>query len=199
MDERSEAFKKEIKRKAFHFLSLLYTLAYFIFGRSIALKILIPVLAFEGLIEIARFSFPELNQKLIQAFGEIHREEETRKITGIFWTLLGSIVTFWLYRERLVVFTAMGYLIFSDVASALIGVRFGRHRTIAGRSLEGSLAFFAVSLIVGLFFLPPLIALEGTVFVSVVELLPLPGNDNFWVPVLSGFFLSLLMGRPIII
>ena len=191
MDETAVRFKKELKRKSFHLLSSLYLLAYIILGRSPALKILVPILAIEGLIEISRFIFPGMNQKLVDLFGGIHREDETRKISGIFWTLAGSIVTFWLIPNQRIVWIAMCYLISVDTLSALIGTRFGKHRLKSGKSLEGSATFLLVSFLSGLCFVAPLPAVLGALFATVVEAVPVPGNDNFWIPVLSGLFLSL--------
>lgn len=187
--DKSLLLKREIKRKAFHFLALLYTLSYALLGRETTLKILIPLLIVEGSIEMSRFWAPGLNERLLKAFGGIHREGETRKISGIFWTLLGSIVTFWFFSKP-VAFAAMGFLIFGDTASALAGILWGRHAIFKGKTFEGSAAFFVVSACLGGIFLPLKAALAGALFSAVIEALPLPGNDNFWVPVLSGIFLT---------
>jgi len=184
--------RKELKRKVFHFLSLIYALGYFFLDRTVILRVLSVLLVIEAVVEFGRFFAPKLNSKLVGMFGGIHRGEELLKPSGIFWTLLGSLTTMGLFRDRTVVLCAMGYLIFGDAAAALVGVQFGRHK-LRGKSLEGSAAFFVVSLIVGGFFLDPLTAVVAAVFVTFVEALPLPYNDNFWVPVLSALFLTVIL------
>lgn len=78
---------REIKRKIFHFLSLVYALTYHFLGREETLKILVPILILEGIIEFGRLYFPAVNLKIIGLFGGIHREEETRRAFGLFLKL----------------------------------------------------------------------------------------------------------------
>ena len=186
---RNNVIQNEIKRKAFHFLSLVYALGYFFLERHLILMILSAILVIESVVEFGRFFAPKLNMKIVGFFGGIHRQEELLKPTGIFWTLLGSLVTMGLFQDRNVVLCAMGYLIFSDAAAALIGVRYGRHK-FGKISLEGSAACFFVSVVVGLFFLELPMALLAAVFVTIVEAVPLPYNDNLWIPLLSAVFLT---------
>jgi dolichol kinase len=188
----SETLKKELKRKAFHFLSLLYAAGYFFLERGLILKILTAVLVLESFIEFGRFLFPGLNGRIVGLFGGIHREEEIHKATGIFWTLSGSLLTMAIFQDRRVVLCSMGYLIFADAAAALIGVKFGSHRFLKNKSVEGSLAFFFTSLAVGLFFMSPPSALLGAAVATLIELLPLSYNDNFWIPVISASFLTII-------
>ena len=185
------AMAREVKRKLFHYLSLVYAAGYVVMGLSV-LKILIPVLLIEASVEFGRFLFPEANRKLMGLFGGIHREEESHRASGIFWTLLGSTLTVALFRDRAVVLCSMGYLVFGDSAAALAGVKWGRRQILPGKSVEGSAAFFIASLAVGLYFFPPPAALAGALLATCVEMLPLPWNDNFWVPLVSAVFLSLL-------
>ena len=180
---------KEIKRKLFHFLSAVYASGFYFLGREAVLKILVPILAVEGMIEAVRLFSPSVNAKLMFLFGGIHREDEMHRFSGIFWTLAGSVLTILLFKDRNVVLCSMGYLIFSDAAAALVGVPFGRHKYL-GKSLEGSAACFTASLLVGLAFLNPPLALLTAMLVTVVEFLPLPWNDNLWIPTLSGCFLT---------
>jgi len=186
-----EALKKEIKRKVFHFFSILYTLGYIYFDRFFLLKLLTGLWLLEGTVELGRFFFPSYNEKIMGLFGGIHREEETRKFSGIFWTLLGSLLTMWLFKNRSVVLCSMGYLILGDAAAALVGVQFGKTILLKGKSLEGSLAFMVASFTVGIFFFPFWLSLLGAVCATLIELSPLPFNDNLWVPVLSAWILSL--------
>ena len=187
-----DPFKNELKRKVFHFFSLIYAAGYFLLERGSILRVLTIILALESSIEFGRFLFPRLNEKMVALFGGIHRQEELHRPTGIFWTLLGSLLTMALFHDREAVLCSMGYLIFSDAAAALVGVRFGRHRFLMNKSVEGSIAFFSVSLAVGLFFLDFPVALAGAVFATLVELTPFPWNDNLWIPLVSASFLSVI-------
>ncbi len=75
-----------------------------------------------------------------------------------------------------------------DSVSTLAGLRYGRHRLPNGKSLEGTVAAFALTTPVLLLFLSPVAAI-ATAFVAAVAELVLPVNDNLAVP----FLLALLV------
>jgi len=63
----------------------------------------------------------------------------------------------------------------------LIGVNYGRIKLFKGKTLEGSLAFLAIDLLVGLLILilpkisiEPFVLLSGAFAATLMELLPLP-------------------------
>jgi len=184
--------KIELKRKAFHSLALLYALGYAVLDRTVILRVLSAILLAVTVLEIARLLFPALNRRFVSLFGGIHRPEEFNRFSGIFWTLAGTLLTMFLFRDPRVVYCAMGYLVFGDAAAALAGVRFGRIKMGKNKTVEGCSAFFWTCLAVGFFFLTPEQAAAGALFAALVEVLPLPFNDNFWLPLLSGLFLTLL-------
>ncbi len=64
-----------------------------------------------------------------------------------------------------------------------------------GKTWEGSLAGLFFAFLAGMFFLPtqPLVALAGAAIAMVVEVLPLPINDNVLIPVITGAALTLLV------
>ena len=184
----------ELKRKAFHLLSLAYPIAYLFLERRTFLIFLSIILALIAALEFMRLRFPHINKKLVGLLGNIHRSQEMTCASGIFWTALGTLVTVILFTNKAVVLCTLGYLIFSDTASALAGTWYGRHKYL-NKSLEGSAAFLGTSLAIGLFFFSPAIALAGAMFSTLVESLPLPFNDNFWIPPLSACFLSIITGN----
>lgn len=63
-----------------------------------------------------------------------------------------------------------------------------------GKTIEGSLAGFFFAFLAGTFFVSPQLALVGAAIAMTIEVLPLPINDNVSVPILTGAFLTLLMG-----
>jgi dolichol kinase len=183
----------EIKRKSFHLLILLYILAYWLLPRPVLLwgfgLLILVVIAGE----LVRLRVPSFNEALLKYLGGIHREEETKALSGLPWTLSGSFLTILLFPDRTVVMVSFFYLAFGDALAALFGRRFGRHRLMGGKSLEGSTACFAVCLLVGLLFMKPPLALLGALIATVIELIPWPLNDNFWMPLFSASALTLLL------
>lgn len=86
----------------------------------------------------------------------------------------------------------------SDPLAGLVGERFGKHYfTILGnkKSLEGSLAFFASSLIIMFLFIPTFgysLILIPTVL-TLVEFLLIYGLDNLALPIVAGYLFQFLI------
>jgi dolichol kinase len=79
-----------------------------------------------------------------------------------------------------------------DAAAALVGKRFGRHRTSSGKSWEGFAAGLGVNVAVALAIstlaptLPLVAALAGAFAAALLELLDLPADDNLRVTLGGG-------------
>jgi dolichol kinase len=87
------------------------------------------------------------------------------------------------------------YLAFGDAVAALAGKAFGRHPLpfVSSKTWEGSIACFFTCALVGWGLeLGPWRLLAGAFAASVIEAVPIPGNDNFWLPLGSGFALWLI-------
>jgi dolichol kinase len=183
----------EIKRKSFHLLILLYILAYWALPRTFVLEVFGALILAVITAELVRLRVPVFNRWLLTCLGGIHREEETKGLSGLPWTLSGSFLTMLLFPDRAVVMISFFYLAFGDALAALVGRRFGRHRLVAGKTLEGSMACFVVCLAVGLVFLKLPVAVLGALAATVIEIVPWPLNDNFWMPLFSASALTLLL------
>jgi phytol kinase len=108
--------------------------------------------------------------------------------------------------EAAIVFPAMLVISLADSAAALVGTAYGRHPfSIFGskKSIEGSLAFWAVAMAVLALSVPEgarnsagMLALAGVAgALAVAEALAGRGSDNFVVPVLG----ALLIGRFLLV
>ena len=69
-----------------------------------------------------------------------------------------------------------------DSISAIVGIRFGKHRIRNGKSFEGFLAGFLATAIFLLVFLSPLFAITIALFTGIIELLS-PVDDNLVLPI----------------
>ena len=96
----SPDLRREILRKAFHFLSLIYLAAYFVLGQGLALAAIGAWIALEAWIEALRLNRPAVNEALMRFFGGIHRESEARKVSGVLWTSLGCWLTIAAFGAR---------------------------------------------------------------------------------------------------
>lgn len=191
----TEDYKRELRRKLFHGLSLVYLAGYYVLGKTLFLKVIGAFILLEGAVEIARLQTPALNMYLMRYFGGIHRSQEAHRVSGVFWTSLGCALTVVFFGERSDWVTAgLLYLALGDAMAALAGKAFGRITFKLGgrtKSVEGSLACFTVCLAAGWAAgLPPLAIVVGASVATIVELLPVPLDDNLWIPLTSVYALS---------
>jgi diacylglycerol kinase (CTP) len=186
----------ELKRKAFHMFTLLYAALFVWGGRERSLLALGSAFLVVALVEAFRLRHAAFNDRLLGLFGGIHREKESRRPSGILWTLGGAFLTIWLVPHPDVVLTSLWYLAVGDAAAALVGKKWGRIR-IGDKSLEGSVACFLSCWAAGAAFLdapggnlPE--AAVGAFTAALLEALPLPIDDNLWIPLVSGLVLTFL-------
>ena len=184
----------EIKRKLMHFFTLIYPIAYNVLPLNVSLGISGGLVIADIIVESFRFVFPSFNKFTLRLFDGYYRDAETKHISTLIWTFSGSFLTMYLVSDRNIVTASLLYLVFGDSLACLFGMRFGRIKTFGLKTLEGSLACFAVCFLCGIFFLPWQLALLGALIATIVELLPLPMSDNFWVPVVSCLALNFLKG-----
>jgi dolichol kinase len=185
-------------RKLFHLCGGLGLLSlYFIFGRKTALG-LYGVLAVLFLaFEVARLAIPALNRFLYSQFTSFLRENEEHRLTGTVPYILGVGLSLWAFSTP-AASAAVCFLAFGDVAATTVGQRFGKTK-IGGKSVEGTAAFVAAALLPAFFLslagtgMPPWVMISGALVAAGVELMPLPVNDNFTIPVLAGAAMELAL------
>jgi dolichol kinase len=138
---------------------------------------------------ILEFEFIRLDLKvnIPDPFG-IMRKQEKRTATGMLFFVLAIIVVFSVFDFKIAL-TAILMTTFGDLASALMGIRYGRHKLKSGKSLEGFAAGFVTNLLIGAVFLWefPMIVIGMAFVASIVELVTYKLDDNLTVPVFAGF------------
>ena len=147
--------------------------------------------------EIARFVSPEVNRWMVSHIGVILKKGTGFRLTGTTYLLLSSLAVFLLF-EKYVVITSLLFLSIGDLMAAVIGEKYGR-RLVFNKSLEGSFACLASCLLIGMLMsrISPSMALEvamvGAVSATIIELLPIPIDDNLTIPLLSAGIMTLAM------
>ena len=189
---------RELQRKSFHMLSLVYLAAYKVLGFPAVLQ---PMLAWSAVVvavETWRLRSRSLNDLLTSFFGGLARDDERDKFSGILHTTLGVLVVFLINgRHPAVVAAAIYCVAFGDAAAALVGKSWGRHPFMAGKSWEGTLACFAGCLMsCRLTGFSWGCAAAAAFVATTAEALPTTRwyNDNFWMPVVTGGALALCAG-----
>jgi len=145
--------------------------------------------------EIVRFAFPRVNRWTVSHLGVILKKEEGFRPTGTTYLLLASLAVFLLF-DKYVAVTSLLFLSIGDLMASVIGEKYGR-QVVFNKSLEGSLGCLATCLLIGILMtrisptmvLP--VAIVGAVSATIVELLPIPIDDNLTIPLFSAGIMTL--------
>jgi dolichol kinase len=161
-------------------------------GRAWIVGVAAVVAAAGWTMEAARRRSPAANVLLMRLFAPVAHPHERHRVNSSTWyvTALLALAIFGPLRAA-----EIGVLVLAlaDPAAGIVGRRFGRTRLLAGRSLEGSLAFFAVGAAAAFAWLSLLsalprpaaivLAVAGAAAGALAELASTRLDDNFTVPV----------------
>lgn len=153
--------------------------------------------------ETTRRLDPRINDLLMTLFGAVAHPHERDKVNSATWyaTALFILALFMPVAACAVAVVVLG---FGDPMAAIIGRRFGRHKLVQGRSLEGSAAFLvsaAVTAFAALtIFHPEIGSVEALALAGVgaftgmlAELFAKRVDDNFAIPLVSAVGAALVM------
>ncbi|MEZ4251204.1 MAG: hypothetical protein R3B99_23570 [Polyangiales bacterium] len=181
-------------RNVFHVGNALGVVALLVFLPS---PWLIPLAsAFFGLavfLETSRRVSARWNDVLMKLFGPVAHPYEHYRVNSASWYVGALFVLAWMQRP-MVAAVGVGVLGLADPAASIVGRRFGRHKLIHGRTLEGTTTFAIVGALVAaavlIGFGTPIVtalvvALVSGVAGALAELLSRRIDDNFSVPVLT--------------
>lgn len=197
IDRGTIDYKSELLRKSIHFFSLSIPIIYNFISKDQALSILIPITLFSVLIDFGRHFIPSLNKFIQNVFGFLMREHENdsskKNLNGASYVFIAATLTLWIF-PKIIFITAFTMLIICDIAAALIGRRYGKHKFLA-KSLEGTVAFFLFGILVVAFtpkidglFLEFIIGAIGGAVGAIIENVSYGwADDNLTIPISIGF------------
>jgi len=190
------------QRKLYHFLMGVFCFSMYAFflTRIQALWTLAVVGGAFVALDLMRLNSPKMNALTLKLFGRVMRREELRSVTGNSFYILG-LITIVAFFPRPIVLLSIAFLAIGDPIAAVVGTLYGRIKLVGKKSLEGALAnfvaswlaaYFIAALVMGLPMATVLaVAWVGAICSVAAELLPLPVDDNFTIPVFSAVFLTL--------
>ncbi|RLN02624.1 hypothetical protein BBJ28_00018623 [Nothophytophthora sp. Chile5] len=190
-----------------------------VFSRSAGAGVLLAfALVFLGVHELRKRS-DRVDAAYVATFRSILRQDEVNRtvLPGAFYFLLGSGTALALFPPRIARLAVL-HLAVGDPTAAFVGTLYGRHKLSAligdlggSKSLEGSAGCFAIAAVATFTALTlesafyfsgeahtatTAIALAGGLCAAAAELLDVAGwDDNLSLPLLSGVFLQLSVGR----
>ena len=148
--------------------------------------------------EASRLRVGPLNRLFMLVFAPILKQSEVSEISGATWFLIAAFFTFYFYGPE-VALPALLFVAVGDPAAALVGTHLPGPR-FRGKSPGGGVAFVAAALTAW-----AIVCLAGyggwswavaltAVVAAVVELAPIPVDDNLTVPLIGGGVMTLAMG-----
>jgi dolichol kinase len=194
--EATLSWKGELYRKGIHLTSLIMPAGFLILNTRAVLTCLMGCLLFFALFDILRF-FGNDNVKRFMGlnFGFLLRPRESKSFSGATTIILAGLLVYSFYDVK-VASASMVIIVIGDIFAALIGRRFGRIRVFS-KTIEGTLAFI-ITTAIAVQFIPGLgsrIAFIGCLVGAIIELLPLPIDDNITVPMVAGGFMQLVLAN----
>ena len=186
----------EIRRKAIHLSFILVPLIYLydVLPKRIIVRGLLAAVLVSLVFELVRLHDARVRLLISRFFRDLVRRHESKQLLGSTYLLIAAVLTIELFSKEVAV-AALGALVLGDTAAALVGKTIGRQR-ILGKTVEGSLACFVVSFVFawGVVGMPAWLAACGALTATLFELLPIPLDDNFRIPLSAGYVMKLLGG-----
>ena len=160
-----------------------------LFGRTVLLLIIAGI----GVILIGTDIFRMLTRYQLQ---QLFKKKEIKRFSSMTSFVVAVFIIFLVF-QGIIPYLALAYITIGDMFSKIIGIKFGKHRLLRDRTLEGSLGFLAGSFMAGwviftLLPVPTYVAIAGPLFATAVELFSMDLDDNFTVGIVTSGFLFAL-------
>jgi len=185
----------EYKRKLIHLFNLAIPFSYlYVFPEKwVFVKFLSILMVLFIIFDILRHKVAWVKSLFTLFINSMLRSHEQEgKLTGATWVMIGAVISIILFSKPVAII-ALIFMSLGDSAAGLIGQRYGKHK-IWNKSWEGFFGGLFVCIIIGMNYslLPMTISLSGAVAAMVMEILPIPLDDNFKIPLGSGAIMMML-------
>ena len=190
--------KSELARKTIHISNAIIPLSYlYLFKEKIDMIIILAFFViFCFIIEIFRERQNVVSKFFSKWLDFMMRDNEKKgRLTGATWVFVGALFTVLIVPSPYCIL-ALLFLAVGDTFAAIIGMRFPLIR-IGKKTLSGSVAGLIACIIVGFIIdltINPGLVFFGAIMAMVIEIIPLPIDDNLSIPLFSGssmYFASL--------
>lgn len=196
------SYTDELRRKLIHLFSLNISLVYIFIDKWTAFWLMFLITVITVSIDVLSKKVEPIQKFFYKYFGSILRKHERKKkkfrLNGASWLVISATLTILIF-PKLFACVALSVLIISDIASALVGRKWGRIPFFKKKTVEGSTAFFLTAAAVVLvyftvfhlnnyFLLWGLIAALITTFGEALSK-QIKVDDNLIVPIVFAGFL----------
>lgn len=179
--------KRELARKTIHLATVAVPIAAWWLPPPITVALLSIAVAIAVVVEWARFQVKWVRLQFLRRTRRMLRPHERLRPAGATYLAVSYLLAMLLLPLPIAV-VAMLYAGVGDTAAALVGKRWGRHRTTWGKSWEGAAAGAAVNVAIGLAApgVPAVAAAAGGIAAAALEFLPSRIDDNLRVTLGGG-------------
>lgn len=143
------------------------------------------------LLDALRFLIPALNRTFFRVLRPFASPREAEGLASSTWFMMGAFLAASVFPWRVAV-PALLVLALADPTASYVGRRWGRLPFGTG-TVEGSLVFLSVSLIILIAAAGPWVGSGVAVLVTLGERIPWSLDDNLTIPLLTGAFLWSLL------
>ncbi len=143
--------------------------------------------------DIVRLKFRPAGKLFMLVFGKLIREYEKSRLTGA-TVLAGSAFLVTLIFPEEIAILVLFFTTLSDGVATIAGQMFGKRRLYGQKTLEGTLSFLVVSVIIALLYhgIPLNQRILAAFFATIIELYGSRWDDNITIPFGTGLFLEIL-------
>jgi len=188
---------EEIKRKIIHLSNSVIPLSYYFFveDRVMMIWILLSITIFFVAVDYFRFRIGWIQKWFRIFFSSMLRKHELeRNLTGATWAFIGATISVFLFEKDIAVL-ALLFMSVGDTVAALIGQQYGKIK-IGEKTIEGFAGGLVSCIFISIFF--PSVTwinrIAGSLIASLIELSPIPVDDNLMIPLISGGMMTLFRG-----
>ncbi|MCX6806661.1 MAG: glycerol-3-phosphate acyltransferase [Candidatus Berkelbacteria bacterium] len=178
-------------------LAALFVILPFYIPKDIILYIVGSIAAVFIILDLGRLFVSSLNIFLFNKATGLLKDKERSKFSSMTFFLTAVFILLLVFPQNIASCVIL-FLVFGDLAAKIFGLQYGRQQFLT-KTFEGSLAYFAFSLIAGYIFsfflpLPFWVLILGALSASITEALSIFGiDDNFTVGLISASVMLALM------
>ncbi len=198
---RSRAWLSEARRKAIHLaflvlpLELLLELLPWPRTRTEFRLLFLALTAGAVAVDVLRIHEQRVRTFFKRFFGELIREHERMSLLGSTYLLLAALIAIEVFPQPIAA-AALGFTVLGDAMGALVGKAWGRHK-VFNKSFEGAFGCLVAclawaALVSSVAHVPWPVTLAGAVVATLVEVLPIPLDDNLGITLAAGYTMRLL-------
>jgi len=200
---RSPGWLTEARRKAIHLsfivlpLDLLYEVLPWPRGRAEFRLLFLALVVAAVALDLLRIHERRVATFFRRFFGELIREHERFNLLGSTYLLMAALLAIEIFPQP-VAAAAVGFTVVGDAFAAMVGRAWGRTR-LFNKSFEGALGGLGACLAWAAFLVAGghlgwATALIGALVASLVEILPIPLDDNLGITLAAGYAMKLSLG-----